>query len=387
MSKLRQYVYLRGTYPLSQPEPTPANVTFHFVLRGYYDGVFDLTNRYPPNVEEDEESEVSLREAVLAVRAGRWDLRIGRQQVVWGEAVGLFFADVVNPKDWREFLLRDFDDLRVPLWGVDALYDAGKDRVLEIFWSPQVRFSKLPVAGAEFEFFVPPPPVGVNVSFVPTAKPPRTFSNSNFGARYSWLKNGWDAAVFYHRAFDDLPAISKELTMLGGVPTVNVSLRHPPVNRLGATVSKSIGSGVWRSEAVFTSGRLFEAKTPTPALKRNALTAMVGANYPVSRYHLDAQLFQTAILGDAQPLRAPKTRTGFSLRCADDASLRRVKPAVLFVMSLNQKDLWFSPKVDVRLSDDTTLTLGVDWFHGRRDTLFGQFRHAKRVQVKVTRRF
>ncbi len=160
MSKLRQYVYLRGKYPLSQPEPTPANITFHFTLRGYYDGVFDLTNHFPPNVEEDEESEVSIREAVLAVRAGRWDLRIGRQQVVWGEAVGLFFADVVNPKDLREFLLRDFDDLRVSLWGVDALYEAGKDRVLEIFWSPEVRFSKLPTTGAEFEFFVPPPPLG-----------------------------------------------------------------------------------------------------------------------------------------------------------------------------------------------------------------------------------
>jgi hypothetical protein len=356
-------------------------------VRGYYDGVFDWTNHDPPNVEEDEESEVSIREAVLAVRAGRWDLRIGRQQVVWGEAVGLFFADVVNPKDLREFLLRDFDDIRVPLWGVGALYDAGKDRVLEIFWSPEVRFSKLPVAGAEFEFFVPPPPTGVNVVFVPIAKPPRTFSSSNFGVRYSWLKNGWDAAVFYHRAFDDLPAISKELTMVGGVPTVNVSLRHPQVNRFGATVSKSIGSGVWRSEAVFTSGKLFEAETPTPALKRNALTAMVGASYPVSRYNLDAQLFQTAILGDAQPLRELKTRTGFSLRFADDASLRRVEPAVLFVMSLNQSDVWFSPKVDVRLSDATTLTVGVDWFNGRRDTLFGQFRDAKRVQVKVTRRF
>ncbi|MCS6859950.1 MAG: hypothetical protein NZT92_06485, partial [Abditibacteriales bacterium] len=387
--------YLRGEYLLSRPQPTSAEVHFRFVLRGYYDGVFDLTDRYPPNVEADEESEVSLREAVLAVRMGQWDLRIGRQQVVWGEAVGLFFADVVNPKDWREFLLRDFDDIRIPLWGVNALYDAGRDRVLEIFWSPEVRFSRRPVAGAEFAFFVPPPPAGVNVVFVPVAKPPRRLSNSNLGVRYSWLQNGWDAAVFYHRALDDLPAISKNQRSAGSQPasrqdggaSVNVSLLHPRVHRLGVTVSKPLGSGVWRSEAVFTWGKLFEAATPTPALKRSMLTAMIGARYPVSSYTFDLQLFQTAILGDAQPLREPKTRTGFSLRFADDASLRRVKPVVLLVMSLNERDLWLSPKVDVRLSDDTTLTLGVDWFHGHRDTLFGQFHDARRAQVKVTRRF
>jgi len=40
-------------------------------------------------------------------------VRLGRQQIVWGEAIGTFVTDVVNPKDFREFVLPDFSELRI----------------------------------------------------------------------------------------------------------------------------------------------------------------------------------------------------------------------------------------------------------------------------------
>lgn len=370
-TKLRQYVYLRGAYALGDGETGPA---LRFALRAHDD-------------RASGESELDLREAVAAFSAGGWDLRVGRQQVVWGEAVGLFFADVVNPKDLREFLLRPFDDIRIPLWSVDALRSLGGDRVLEIFWSPEVRFSKLPGAGAEFAPYQPPPPPGVNVVHTPTPKPASTLANSSVGVRYSWLRNGWDAAIFYHRAFDDLPAVSRQLTVIDGAPTVSVSLLHPRVHRFGLTASKPFGDGVWKAEAVYTTGKRFEAKEPVSALRRDELTAMVGATYPLSRYNLDVQLFDRAIVGNAQPLREQATRTGLSLRLADDVSLRRVRPAALLVIGLSQKDIWLSPTVEYRLGDASTLTIGLDWFAGPRDTLLGQFRRVSRVQAMMTRRF
>jgi hypothetical protein len=39
----------------------------------------------------------------LQYKRNKFQLRFGNQQLVWGEAFGFFFADIINPKDTREF--------------------------------------------------------------------------------------------------------------------------------------------------------------------------------------------------------------------------------------------------------------------------------------------
>ena len=39
-------------------------------------------------------------------------LRIGKQQIVWGETDGMKLLDVVNPQNFREFILEEFDESR-----------------------------------------------------------------------------------------------------------------------------------------------------------------------------------------------------------------------------------------------------------------------------------
>jgi hypothetical protein len=75
-------------------------------------------------------------------------LRIGKQQVVWGES-DLFRSplDVVNPLDIRQngFVGEDFADFRQPLWIAKALYSFGNvasfwnEAGLEAFFSPNGR--------------------------------------------------------------------------------------------------------------------------------------------------------------------------------------------------------------------------------------------------------
>ena len=43
-----------------------------------------------------------LREAYVDTEVGDWDLRLGKQQVVWGTADGIKLLDIVNPTDFRE---------------------------------------------------------------------------------------------------------------------------------------------------------------------------------------------------------------------------------------------------------------------------------------------
>jgi hypothetical protein len=61
-----------------------------------------------------------LRELYVDTTAGDWDVRAGKQQVVWGTADGIKLLDIVNPTDWREFNQNTMAESRVPVWMVNA---------------------------------------------------------------------------------------------------------------------------------------------------------------------------------------------------------------------------------------------------------------------------
>jgi len=62
-----------------------------------------------------------LRELYLDTKAGDWDVRVGKQQIVWGKADGAKFLDMINPTDYREMAQNVMAESRVPTWG--ALFD------------------------------------------------------------------------------------------------------------------------------------------------------------------------------------------------------------------------------------------------------------------------
>jgi hypothetical protein len=65
-----------------------------------YDFAYGWENDfYPAAVRDDKRSEFSWREVFIDVPLGNMELRLGKQHIVWGEMVGLFFADVVSAKD------------------------------------------------------------------------------------------------------------------------------------------------------------------------------------------------------------------------------------------------------------------------------------------------
>ena len=61
-----------------------------------------------------------LRELYVDTTAADWDLRIGKQQVVWGTADGIKLLDLINPTDWSEINQNAPADARTPIWMVNA---------------------------------------------------------------------------------------------------------------------------------------------------------------------------------------------------------------------------------------------------------------------------
>ena len=99
--------------------------------------------------------------------------------------VGLFFADVVSARDQREFILPEFDQMRIPQWAVRAEYFAG-DTHAELLWIPVASYDNIGRPGAEYYPYQPVPP-GANVQYLPEQRPDGTANNMNYGLRLATL--------------------------------------------------------------------------------------------------------------------------------------------------------------------------------------------------------
>lgn len=87
-------------------------------------------------------NEADLREFYVDAYLTDWfSLRIGKQQVVWGDINSFRLLDVVNPvhDTWHFGALESFEDTRVPMWMVKAMFEMSSiDHSLELLWVPML---------------------------------------------------------------------------------------------------------------------------------------------------------------------------------------------------------------------------------------------------------
>lgn len=153
----RQELQLGGIWrAITQSDEFPLlkKVDFSMLWRGRYDPIFDIRDRYKRRgydrdtfrfPEGDHPREVY---ADFEFRGALEDLsiRVGRQQLVWGEADFFRSLDVINPLrlDQMSLVGDDLDKYREPLWMARFLYSVGNlpyvsQVLIETFYSPDGR--------------------------------------------------------------------------------------------------------------------------------------------------------------------------------------------------------------------------------------------------------
>jgi len=390
VSKLKTLGWLDGKYAFSESVAVRAGV------RSWYDAVFEATDRYPANVERDQKTDLSLREALLIVGLGDLDVRLGRQQIVWGEAISTFVTDVVNPKDFREFVLPDFSELRIPIWALDATYRLAEGVSVEGVWTPDTRTNKLPKQGAEFQFARFPYRFRNPVVRLPDDADEFSLARSEGGVRLSVLRQGWDVALIYYDEADKSPVLfQRRVAQPPGPEVVVLDPQHPRLHIIGATLAKSFEPVVMRAEAALTLGKRYETANPLDpdgVVRRDTLDWLVGVDYTFfETVDTALQLSQKVLMGSATNL----TRAGVAAQVTTSVTLRvttgffdnTLNPTVLFVAGVNRGDFRLSPRIDYLVSGAVTLSVGADLFEGPHRTLYGQFDRNDRVTFTTTWRF
>jgi len=368
----------RNTLDLSATGGAKGGVAWKLGGRLSYDPIYDLTNYYPSVVRKDQRMEAAIREAYVDFSMSDWEFRLGRQHIIWGEMVGLFFADVVSAKDMRELVLRDFDMIRIPQWAARAEYFKG-DFHGEAVWIPYMSFDDIGKPGAEFYPFSAP--AGITARILSEDKP-RGLRNSAIGGRLSYIKSGWDVSGFFYSANDPSAAFAR----MGPIgPVTDYRPVHRRINQWGATLGKDLGPMVLKAEAVYSAGKQMNVTNPADPdglVRQNVLDYIVGLEWSFpEETRFNAQFYQRRIPDRDPTLVQNRTESGLSLMYSTQALHPRLEPKVLLIHSLDRRDWLAQFKLTWNMDGHWRWAFGADVFGGR--GLMGQYDAKDRIYSEL----
>lgn len=350
-----------------------------------YDAAVDIERSfYPPEVRSERRRDFEVRETYLDFApGGEWEFRLGRQHIIWGEVPGLFFADVVSAKDLREFVLQDFDSLRIPQWALRA-DRYGKDFHFEAIWIPAPTVDRI---GKPFNDFFPFPPVppGSQAVFNGEQKPSRRLSNSNLGLRFSTSTGGWDLSAFAYRSIDNEATFYRQRTN-AVTPTFVYSPRHDRITQTGGTLAKDVGPAVLKAEVIYTRNKGLSVQGVDDVdgvEKTNFLDYLVGMDFAFTGdTRLNTYFFQRHFTQYASGVVPDRTESGVTVLLAHKLS-SSVEIQALLISSLNRSDWMFRPKVTWNFAKNWRANFGVDVLHGPQLGFFGRFSTQDRVYADL----
>ncbi|MCX7893858.1 MAG: hypothetical protein N2544_16010 [Burkholderiales bacterium] len=352
------------------------------------DPLYYYSNFYLPDVEKNQRFSAVWGENYIDFEAAGWDFRIGAQNIVWGEVVGLFFADVVSARDTRDFLLPSFDIIRIPQWAVRAEYFKG-DSHIEFIWIPVPTFDRIGKPGADFYPAPLPSPTSQSVAslFANPDRPSRSLSNSNYGVRANTLVGGWDVAAFYYRSYNAAPTFYRLPTGNAAQPFVFQPL-YDRIWQTGGTVTKDFDSFVLRGEAVYTYGQDFATTDPTAprgVVRRNTLDYIASVEIPLDRINgrLNVQAFQRLYFaGSADAVALDSGTWGGSVLVAGKVT-PTVEPQILWIQTVGGGGGLIRPRVNWYPFRNASVGFGFDIFTGPTDGLFGRYNNRDRVYTEL----
>lgn len=390
------------------------HVQFFSILKWFYDATLALENKYDQDPKWESKANKKLkypeklqwlRECYVDVLTKRLDLRLGKQQVVWGTADGVRILDMINPLDYREWTLKDYIDSRIPLWMINAEGKLLMNGQLQLLLIPDYEANYYAPAGAPFTLRT----VAIGARQTPGVttttideKPERTFDHTKIGLRWRNIIEGHalEYTLNYLHTYDFASSAYVRPPSYTD-PTLYLTRRAEQIDVFGGTFSKTITEGIlvpglakgWtlRGEFAFIKNGAMnyggdesikgtvdvDQYNYVLGFDKNIFTSWQFSFQFIQMIAQNTEKFnKTAnnytLLNGATRGPLDKVETILTLMLATDFLHEKLKPQVLILYG-DDNDWRISPKVSYEISDQWLATAGVNVFEGKTCNLNGQF--------------
>ena len=333
----------------------------------------------------DRDLELGLREAYMDLYFSNFDIRVGKQQIIWGKAEGVFITDVVSPKDLREFLLPDFDEIRTGITSVKLNYYKGS-HTFEAVWAPVFTPTQMPsnnsIWAPEMNF-----PVAPTWDYS-TAEISPSLENSEAFARYSFMGSSFDFELvggYFH--YDD-PAMHLTKQINPATMQLTGLTVRPEYHRVGmggGSFSVPVGDLVFRGEGAYYSGRYFQTENPAiadAAIEKDNLHYMAGLDYTIGGVKLSAQFIQAYILDYEEGMYYDEMENTMTFLARKDFFREKLWLELFSYIGLNNEDALIRPKLTYDFADGFEIQGGANIFVGDKGR-FGQYDKNDMVYMKL----
>ena len=311
-----------------------------------------------------------IREGYIEKSIGAFDIRAGRQIIIWGR------ADKVNPTDqWTvknyTLLATDDEDQRLGTSAVNITWNIQNYRFIALL-QPEWRSPTYPL----------PPLIGVTLT-------PLSPSNSfrQFGFKLDSTGGDFDWSLSYSNVISKVPTLSVLGANTNGV---NVGLNFEPIEVFGADFAMNLGKVGIRGEMAYTSAP--DHLGTNPLQFNREIFAVAGADHsPIENLNLNLQFlykhvvdFQSPeVLNDANLRRLAaqenlisnqlhSNQFGFSFRPNYKIWNDTLEFEIAYVQWLGTPGGLVKPKITYAFNDHLKGMLGAEEYIGEPDSFFGR---------------
>lgn len=327
----------------------------------------------------------NVRELYVDIYGDKIDLRIGKQQIIWGQADGVFITDIVSPLNLTEFLLWDFNEIRMGVNAVNAKYYPHPDHAFEFVWIPFFTPSLLPGNGSIWKPSVSfPAPASFdysNATFAPALE------NSEIFMRYSLSKSAIDLQLIGAYTWDDIASmhINKEFDTSMNLLSLQVSPQHHRMAMVGSNFSTTIAGFILRCEAAYYQGKNFQSSNPKQEdalIEKDYLNYVVGLDRTVGNWKLSSQFIQKHIMNYDEFINTDKIENLMTLMVNRTLMREQIRLELFSYVGFNNSDALIRIRAFYFPQDGLSLELGTNLFVGDQGQ-FGQYNNNSMLYTKV----
>ena len=334
-----------------------------------------------------------LNEAYYRYSGEIWDISVGRQVIVWGQADGFKLTDVLSARDSSEFIAFSGDDARLPSDSIRLrfFHDLFTFEAIAVpFFTP----NKLPRFGFEDGaknglYYIDMPDTyktaigSIPVKYTKTeSTKPKMFTDTEAAARFSFFLPGIDFSVSGFYGWDKNPRYVKSgyaklnAMHLPEQAFLTINQEYYRIGMAGIDAAIPAGDVTIRLETAWVGERYFEPKnqnpipgvpgaggiplTFKPALRKHQLLMLAGIDWIKSSWTLSAQYFEDLILNHKNDIERPMHKGFVSLNVSKTFLRDTLKLSASGVIDINYGSTSSTYSVSYAITDNINFALGGD---------------------------